>query len=337
MNSPKVSIIVPIYGVEKYIEKCAISLFEQTYSNVEYVFVDDCTMDKSIEILNEVIRRYPIRIPTVRILHHSKNRGLSAARNTGIDASSGDYVLHVDSDDYIDKTTVEICVEKALETEADIVLFGTNYQYDNFCRVVLPNLPPKNLEEFRKDLILGNVQHSIWGKLFKRELYIKNDIKAIEGLHQGEDYAVITRLAYFAQSISIIQHPLYNYLVRTNIYTFNERNVRDVYNSWQVVYDFYKNKTDYTVYADALRQRLLSFYSWQICSWQYSCHQDLSGSTLIKKFFPKSDSLNGLAFRKRVVIILFEKGWFRILHSYVLCSRKVQLLLSRRGNDIKNT
>ena len=337
MNNPKVSIVVPIYGVEKYIEKCAISLFEQTFTNIEYFFVDDCTKDQSIEILKEVVRRYPNRKAAIQIIRHDKNRGLSAARNTGVEACTGDYILHVDSDDFIEKGTVEVCVQKAIETNADIVLFGTNYIYKNLTRTILPDSIPDDLVSFRNEMIMGDVQHSVWGKLFKRNIYVKNDVKAIEGLHQGEDFAVVARLVYYAEKVAVVRMALYNYLVKTNIYSFNEKILRDVYCSWQVVHDFYKLQKDYESYADALRLRLLSFYSWQICSWQNSCYKDKSGVNLIKKYFPRSIKISGLSFRKRIVIFLFEKGWYYLLHLYILFSRKVQELLSRRGKDINNT
>ena len=103
----KISILVPIYGVEHYIERCARSLFEQTYPDIEYVFVDDCSSDQSIAVLEKVMEDYPLRKPHVKIIHHERNKGLSAARNTALEASAGDYVMHVDSDDYIEKTLIK--------------------------------------------------------------------------------------------------------------------------------------------------------------------------------------------------------------------------------------
>ena len=102
-------------------ERCARSLFEQTYANLEYIFVDDCSPDNSIAILEKVMEDYPERKEQVRILRHEKNRGLAAARNTAIDAASGAFITHVDSDDYLDRDAVRLLVEKQMETGADIV------------------------------------------------------------------------------------------------------------------------------------------------------------------------------------------------------------------------
>ncbi|MBP5277253.1 MAG: glycosyltransferase family 2 protein, partial [Prevotella sp.] len=92
----KVSILVPVYGVEQAIETCTESLFAQTYEQLEYIFVDDCSPDRSIEVLQQVLSRYPHRSKQVNILRHDVNRGLGAARLTALMAATGDFVMHVD-------------------------------------------------------------------------------------------------------------------------------------------------------------------------------------------------------------------------------------------------
>ena len=98
---PKLSVLVPVYNVEAWIDKCARSLFEQTIDDVEYIFVDDCTSDRSIEILTATLAEYPRRIPQVKIIHHDKNRGLVASRNTALRVATGDFIIHCDSDDWV--------------------------------------------------------------------------------------------------------------------------------------------------------------------------------------------------------------------------------------------
>ena len=111
----KVSILVPVYGVERYIENCAVTLFEQTYENIEYVFVNDSTKDRSMEILHEVMERYPLRRDNVHIITHEVNRGLGAARKTALLNATGDFVMHVDSDDSLSLDAVEMLVDKAIQ------------------------------------------------------------------------------------------------------------------------------------------------------------------------------------------------------------------------------
>ena len=100
--SPKVSVIVPIYGVEPYIERCVRSLMEQTYTNCEYIFVDDCTPDASVEILKRVLEDYPNRKQKVKIIQNEKNQGLPQTRKHGFQYATGDFVANVDSDDFVE-------------------------------------------------------------------------------------------------------------------------------------------------------------------------------------------------------------------------------------------
>ena len=117
----KISILVPVYGVEKYIPQCAKTLFEQTYHDIEYIFVDDCSPDDSIVVLQQILANYPERKNQVHIVRHDHNRGLGAARKTAFEAATGDFVINVDSDDYLSLNAVELLVAKQQETGADIV------------------------------------------------------------------------------------------------------------------------------------------------------------------------------------------------------------------------
>ena len=103
----KVSLLVPVYGVEKYIRQCSRTLFGQTYDDIEYVFVDDCSPDNSVAVIRQVLAEYPHREQQVRIVRHDHNRGLGAARKTALEAATGDFVLNVDSDDYLSLDAVE--------------------------------------------------------------------------------------------------------------------------------------------------------------------------------------------------------------------------------------
>lgn len=99
----KVSVIIPVYKVEKFVERCVRSLMEQTMDGIEYIFVDDASPDDSILILHKVLVDYPERSERVKILVHSENKGLPAARNTGLAVAKGEYVFHCDSDDFVEK------------------------------------------------------------------------------------------------------------------------------------------------------------------------------------------------------------------------------------------
>lgn len=114
VERPKVSVIIPVYGVERYIEQCARSLFSQTMRDgIEYIFVDDCSPDKSIEILEDILREYPHREPQVKIIRHTENQGIGGTRRTGVKNATGEYIIHCDSDDWVEPDMYEMLYGKA--------------------------------------------------------------------------------------------------------------------------------------------------------------------------------------------------------------------------------
>ena len=244
-KSPLVSICVPIYGVEKYIERCAVTLFEQTYENIEYIFVNDCTKDNSIAMLEEIILRYPARTSAVRIITHEKNRGLAAARNTTVENSTGDFILHVDSDDYIEKDTVELLIKEQQRTNADIVTCGIfMHKSKKIIKIGAPNFASS--KEMAIKLIGRQASASIWGRLIRRSLYIDNDIKALEGVNMGEDYSVSPKLAYHAKEVATLQQALFHYDC-TNInsysYKFSKKNADQTWLAYNILEDEFRNKS----------------------------------------------------------------------------------------------
>ena len=113
---PKVSVIIAVYGAEKYIEKCARSLFEQTLDDIEYIFVDDCTPDKSMDILISVLSDYPNRNNQINIIHNLTNLGLGSTHTIGMKAATGDYLIHCDPDDWVEHNMYELLYNKPMKT-----------------------------------------------------------------------------------------------------------------------------------------------------------------------------------------------------------------------------
>lgn len=207
---PKVSIAVPIYGVEKLIERCAKSLFEQTYNNLEYIFVNDKTPDKSIELLIKTLENYPKRKQQVKIIHHLQNRGLSAARNTAIENANGEFIIHVDSDDYLEFDAIEKLVSMQNKTHADIVT-GQAFQHTHNCYYIMERPQFNKKEDFILDMIQPTIHHTIWGRLIKRSLYTNFNIKAKEGINIGEDLQVMSQLSFYSNKFATIPDVIYHY------------------------------------------------------------------------------------------------------------------------------
>lgn len=207
-----ISVCVPIYGVEKYIEKCVRSLMSQTMSDgIEFIFVNDCTKDRSIEILEAVIQEFPERKNQVKILRHDKNLGLPSARNTALRYAQGKYVLHCDGDDWIEPDMCECMYEKAIETGADIVGCGFYENYSDREVVVIDNFDVPPMDGVKRFLTMTEMHFNVWQRLVKRSLYIDNGITFDPRFNMGEDCYANFMLHLNATKLATVRKALYHY------------------------------------------------------------------------------------------------------------------------------
>lgn len=225
-----VSILVPVYKVERFIEKCSKSLFEQTYKDIEFIFVDDCSPDNSIEVLKAVIDDYPNLFDKIKIITHEVNKGLAGARNTAICNALGEYILHVDSDDYIEKDTVQKLVNKAASENSDIVVFDYYLEWSKVNKVVQHNFD-QDKNNYLKMVLSAQTENFVVNKLVRRSLYLDNSILHTQGLNFGEDYLVVPKLLFYAEKVSKVNEPFYHYIrFNDNSYTssINIKNIEDL-------------------------------------------------------------------------------------------------------------
>lgn len=212
----RLTVVIPIFRVEAFIERCARSLMEQTLDNVEYIFVDDCSPDGSINILRHVLKEYPQR--NVKIIRHNINRGLPAARNTGLAHATGKYIFHCDSDDYIECDALERMYKKAIETDADIVYSDWYLTFplkERYMSCPAYTRPKKALQA----LLHGTMKYNVWNKLVRRSLYVDHNISFPEGHGMGEDMTMILLFAQ-ARSVTYLPYPTYHYVRQNeNAYT----------------------------------------------------------------------------------------------------------------------
>lgn len=211
MNMPKISVIVPVYGVEKYIERCARSLFEQSLDDIEYIFVDDCSPDKSISILRTVLNEYPQRISSVTIMRHDKNKGLPAARKTGIKAATGAYVIQCDSDDWIDSDLYEKLYLTAMKDNSDVAICGCIET--NGVNPIGKKPIGKNIiaSECITDMLHEKMWWSLCNKLYKRDLFKEDLLYPQDGM--GEDMCLTMQLFLHAKKVSYVHDKYYYYYV----------------------------------------------------------------------------------------------------------------------------
>lgn len=283
-----VSILVPVYNVADYIERCVRSLMEQTYGNIQYVFVDDCTPDNSADIIRSIIKEYPQREKNVLILSHEKNRGLAAARNTAVDNATGLFVFHCDSDDYIEKDTIEKLVNTQIETNADIVT-GLSLMETKDEKKIMETREYATKDKNILDVIKPSLRHTIWGRLIKKTLYIDNNIQAKEGSNVGEDVQVVPKLFYYAKKTAFCYSLIYHYncenvnsyMYQTTNYTKLCKKVEQDVDSYMVVRDFFKEK-DSRFFVEA--ELCVSKFT-QRLMWIYVKLKDKKNFERIKKIY----------------------------------------------------
>lgn len=208
---PKVSVIVPVYGVEKYIERCARSLFEQTLDDIEFIFVNDCTPDNSINILKTILTEYPKRKSQVRIINFEHNQGAAKAREIGIKTATGEYLIHCDSDDWVDCHIYEKLYNEAIQQKVDIVICDM-YESNGYIHTLYPQIVKQQKGSYLADLISRTTTCSLCNKLIIRKVAQNSSIILPTG-HMLEDQLLCVQYVYWASTFSYLREPLYFYFV----------------------------------------------------------------------------------------------------------------------------
>lgn len=226
-GQPSFSVIVPVYGVEKYIERCARSLFGQTYGKIQFIFVNDGTEDRSIEILDSLIDSEFPHLKDRTVIVNKENAGLPAARKTGLEYASGDYILHVDSDDYIENCAVEKIASEAERTDADLIYFDLVVEYPgrkSFRRE--KDYDAGRLDSFVVNLLNGKSYGYLCTKCFKRSIYDESALYFAPFPVYEDMYSSI-QLIYRSKSASHLKECLYHY-DRSNAgsFTAKDRSMR---------------------------------------------------------------------------------------------------------------
>ena len=276
---PAVSILVPVYNVSNYIERCAHSLFQQTFEDIEYVFVNDCTPDDSVEKLLRVIEQYPNRKEWIKIIHHEKNRGLAAARNTAIDNSSGKYIQHIDSDDWIELDMIEMMYNKAEAEQADIVV----------CDIILKKLRteelfcdfvPQNQEDYFYHMLEDKAcSGSLCNKLVHKKIQKLPGCRSVEGLNYLEDWHVTTRLYFYAEKIVKIDKPFYHYN-KININSITALKIKKHYENTKLFYELLED----FLKAEELYEKLIEIVEYSKVSLKVSLFIQTHSYSLRKQY-----------------------------------------------------
>ena len=238
----KVSVIVPVYNTEKYLDKCLNSLVNQTLKDIEIIVVNDGTKDNSQKIIDKFKKKYSNIKSYIK-----ENGGLSSARNYGIEKSTGDYIAFLDSDDYVQLDMYEKLYLKAIESDFDVTVCDIKYIYED--KEVLVDSKLSNDIKTKKDIkkAMVNIYPAVWNKLYKRSLF-ENKVMFKQGIWY-EDVEFLYRLFPYINSIGVVKENLINYVQRDGAITktFNDK-VFDYISNWNGILDFYKENNFYNEY-----------------------------------------------------------------------------------------
>lgn len=207
---PKVSVIVTAYNVEKYIRTCIASIQSQTIKDIEIIVVDDGTPDNSMNVVEEIARNDD----RIRIIRHEKNMGLMWARKTGYMAANGVYIAFCDSDDYLPENSLELLLNEAEKTQADIVSGDFIYVKVDGHQVICQNELKYGNDKISvfKSLLKGELKHTIWGKLYRASILKDYPYTTYKHFINGEDGCLFYQIVENIDLLVQIDKPVYYYM-----------------------------------------------------------------------------------------------------------------------------
>lgn len=310
----KVSVLVPVYKVETFIGRCIRSLMEQTLQETEFIIIDDCSPDDSIPVALDIIKEYPWRKGQVRLIRHETNKGLPAARNSGLAVAEGEYVFHCDSDDFVEPEMLERMYMAAERSDADIVWcdwflsFGRNERYMRQPSYATPM-------EALKGMLSGAMKYNVWNKLVRRRLYTDNHIQFPSGYGMGEDMTMI-RLFACAEKVGYVPEGFYHYVkLNSGAFsnTYSDRHLAELRHNVEETLSFLKGR-----YGDTLDMDM-GFFKLDI-KYPFLITDDKSKYKLWEKWYPEANqyiSLNkNVSFRRRMLQLLADKKMFWMVCLY---------------------
>lgn len=261
MERIKVSVIIPVHNVSCYIEKCARSLLEQTIGSIEFIFVDDCSTDDSISILENVIADYPERKNVTHIERQDRNRGQSYARNIGLKIASGEYIAYCDADDWVDARMYQVLYEEASSQKADICYCDYNIVHKDSiqCQHAVDCSGLDKVDFMKRYMTSGLTV--VWNMIVRRDVYFRNNLKFPQNITYCEDFWLSVRLMHFAEKVIKVNSSFYYYNRLNAASLLNEPSreaCEDMLCAYLETVDFFRNTGDIEHYEKELSWRILA-------------------------------------------------------------------------------
>jgi glycosyltransferase involved in cell wall biosynthesis len=307
MTTPKISVVVPVYNVEKYISRCIDSILTQTFKDFECVLVDDNSFDESLSICEE----YAKKDGRIRVIHNNQNQGLPQVRRTGFTVASGDYILYVDSDDWIESSMLEKMHDKALSSDYDII--WCNYYLDKeTSEIQIDRIKSTDKTQFIKEVFTKrDFTAAWWNKLVKRDIVSRI---VFPHANQSEDIPTIIQLIYYAENIGFIDDALYHYCFNPESLSQaadrKSKRLEEIYANLIEAVDFLKTKMGERISIELEPE--LSDYINKI-KIEHLLHKESRNIRKLFELYPDSNKNifhkgNGIFFLKKILFYLAVKG-----------------------------
>lgn len=312
--SELVSIVVPVYKVEHYVERCIRSITKQTYSNLQIILVDDGSPDRAGEICD----RLSVEDNRIEVIHKT-NAGVSEARNTGIEKAIGKYICFVDSDDYVRENYIQELVQKMEETNAELVICGHKRSNKNANIFSFPEgMMEKTNSSFLKYLSVGLEACYPWNKMFCLDIIKKNNIRFPVGVHPGEDLIFCLTYIQYVKKVFCLKKFLYIYVDSINS-VMKRSKEKSVFNNYYLQIKPVKELLDYTDNKDLKLCYKVRLYEISVSliydNKKYNLKKDLSKIIRIQKKYQRY-FIEASFVPISVKIHYLIKGWNPILFDY---------------------
>lgn len=320
----KLSVVIPAYNVEKYIERSIKSVCNQTIKDIEVIVVNDGSTDKT-KFIVEKLKKNDSRI----ILINKKNGGLSSARNAGIEIARGEFICHLDGDDWIEKSAYEKMIDLAEKENLDIVVSDYYDDFDNGKKIKHSDIKFEtnifSSEDYLRGYFLGKGVPAIWNKIYRAELYKKNSIKHPENLSIGEDAATLPKLILHSKKIGKINENYIHYIQNPNSMTRSNIALKfdDLINVFLDIEKYFINRKEYYKYEnEILQNKLIHFSNFIFYPSDWKNKTYLNNVDYLLNFFSNKEIYINL-----YVLGIFRRNYYKI--QYYLKSKKLMYIVNK--------
>lgn len=254
--NPKVSVVIPVFNAAKDIERCCKALFGQTLDSIEYVFVDDCSPDNSVDIIMRTLEDYPERKLFVKVLHQEKNSGVSACRQLGLNNATGVFVIHCDSDDWPDVDMYQTLYDAAIREKAEVVCCEYIVEYDGWSKTVC--FPDEYVT--KPSLNTAPIEGAVWNKLISRQLIDRCGAEFYQGINLGEDFGFVTPCRVMSKKNAVVHRAMYHY---------NQLNLNSLTHNYSKAYLMQVIDLAKRTEAYFIKHGLDKEYEWELCNMKF--------------------------------------------------------------------